>query len=418
MTLASFKTKPPYSATSLTLLAFLLVGAASSPTPLPSQTRPIRFVVPNAPLSVPGERDLSNIVDDYNRNHVTPGGSTVQLVRRGDNFSSLKELIALYLAGDPPEIAAIETSELPALARTHLALPIPPAIAVLASAKAGSRTLPFERSLPVLVADQEVLFRIHADREPMPRNWDELVRLAARIAEVLPGAPPLALPLQGPRGLWIFEALAARPLWNRETGGLRTNRELESSIQAIQSVLSPRAPELAASEMNWDRALQDFLDRKSPLLVTTLDALPLIARKTSFRWKSAPLPTIGHPSALLMIGGADLLITHDSPEVWRFLKFLYSKETASRWIPSGGYIPLKPDWQTTSAWKESPEGYRSLAKIAAAAPAKSIVVRSTDADVVRAHTEWITALHVLFGETSKRLPTEVVFTQLDATLAR
>jgi ABC-type glycerol-3-phosphate transport system substrate-binding protein len=339
-------------------------------------------------------------------------------VRRGDNFSSLKELIALYLAGDPPELAAIETSELPALERTHLALPIPQAVAQLAGGKAGARTLPFEKSLPILVADQEVLYRIHADRDPMPRTWEELVPLASKISDAQPGSPPLALPLQGPRGLWIFEALAAKPLWTRETGGLRTNRELESSVQAIQSLLSPRAPELAASEMTWDRALQDFLDRKSPLLVTTLDALPLIARKTSFRWKSSPLPTIGHASPLLMVGGSDLIVTRDRPEVWSILRFLYSKETSARWIPSGGYLPLKPDWQTTTTWKQAPEGYRALAKSAAGAPARSLAARSSDADVVRAHTEWVTALHLLFGETSKRLPTEAVFTQLDATLAR
>lgn len=398
-----------YFLTSLAALGLILSGAWARGE---ATARAIRFVVPNAPVAVPGERDLSNLVDEYNQSHRGPGAPLIQLVRRGDNFSSLKELIALYLAGEPPEIAAIECSELPALGRTLLAKPIPKSLA-----GAQPNSLPFEHSVPVLVADQEMLYRIHADHDRLPRTWEDLVKLAARIVEAVPGSPPLALPLQGPRGLWIFEALAGKPLWIREAGGLKTNRDLERAIQSIQSLLSPRAPELAASEMTWDRGLQDFLDRKAPLLVTTLDALPLIAHKASFRWKSGPLPTLGHATPLLMTSGADLIVTRDDPEVWKFLQYLYSKEISARWVPSGGFIPLKSEWQTTASWKQAPDSYRELAKTAAGAVGPTRIARSTDSDVVRAHTEWISALHYLFGETAKRLPTETVFTQLDSTLA-
>jgi ABC-type glycerol-3-phosphate transport system substrate-binding protein len=229
--------------------------------------------------------------------------------------------------------------------------------------------------------------------------------------------PPLALPLEGPRGLWIFETIAGKPLWSREAGGLKTNRSLETPIQALQSLLSPRAPELAASDMTWDRAIQDFLDRKSPLLVTTLDALPLIARKAAFGWKAAALPRLSSSHAQPVIGGSDLIVTQDRPEVWKFLMFLYSKEVAGRWTAQGGFVPLRPDWQQTSAWKQAPQEYRALARTAAAA-AKAPSSRTTDPEVVRAHTEWVSALRYLFGESSKRLPTETVFTQLDSTLTQ
>jgi ABC-type glycerol-3-phosphate transport system substrate-binding protein len=228
--------------------------------------------------------------------------------------------------------------------------------------------------------------------------------------------------LQGARGLWIFEALSAKPLWKRETGGLKSNRELAASIQAIQALLPPRTPELVSVEVSWERAIQDFLDRRSPLLVTSLDALPAIARKAPFRWKSALLPAIpstapGASSSLLTANGTELIVTRDHPEVWNFLRYLYSKEIAPRWCIPAGYLPLRPDWQKAKEWRQAPEAYREVALAASKAFAKNSRHRSTDTQVVRAHSEWISALHYLFGDTAKRLPTETVFTQLDSTLS-
>jgi hypothetical protein len=435
---------PPAGFLTIARITLAASTALLAATPLAS-ARTIRFLVPASNAAgEAADKDLAAVVESYNaefaRKHPVPPPKSgaaprsgipsqatppptpqpaVQLSWRGQNTSSLKHLITLYLPSDPPELAAVETTELAALARTHLPKPIPAPIAKLAGPpQSGAQTgaasvssLPFQRSVPVLVADQEMLFRIHADGEKLPRDWDGLVKLAARISDADPEHPPLALPLQGPRGLWIFEALAGKPLWIREAGGLRANRELDSSILSLQRVLAPRSPALAGSEMSWDRALQDFLDRRSPLLITTLDALPFIARKAPFRWKS------GLISASRTVGGTDLIVTRDAPEAWDFVRYLYAKNSASRWFATAGLLPLRPDWMQTPGWSQAPLEYRKVAEAAFRAPAKDRRLRSTDAEVVRAHSEWVSALHELFGEPSKRLPTETVFTRLDATLA-
>ncbi len=343
------------------------------------------------------EQTFASIVKEYNERHAP---ERVEIVRGGDEFSSLKEVIASRLAGIVPDVVAVECSEIPALERAG----IKPA------GKAEPR--PFLRTVPLLFVDQEMVFRIHGDPLKPPRDWKSLTELARRFAEHFDGSDrvALALPLTGPKGLWLFESLAGAPLWSREAGGLRVSRALLSPIRSLQVVID--RPRVARPEEAWDRAIQAFLDRKSPLLIASTEMLPYIAGKAEFRWTAVPAPRIdGRPGSL--VAGSDLIVLKESEGVRKFLAHLYSPEIAARWTAAGGYLPLRKDWQT-AAWKTEAARLGPYATLAQAGQTGS--PRTGDRDVVRARTVWVHALESLFGDPSRRVSTESLFADVDSRL--
>ena len=406
----------------------LAAGNVPRPQPRPSLTpakSSTRFLLPNTGTSMVLQKEITALLQEYNAIHPN---SQVQLIRRGDPFSSLRDLIAMYLAGDVPEIAVIECGETPAAEATGLLKPFPrlprhsmPAAWSAFPHSQPQMALPFERTLPVLVADQEVLFRLKLEANRLPKTWNEFTAVAQKLSSLLknenqerPAAEQyaLALPLQGTRGLWLFEALAGKPLWKREPGGLKSERKLSEPISVLQRLLD--TPGLARPEESWERAVQAFLDRKAPLLVTALDALPQITSQATFRWIAAPMPRISErdsPQWATLQGGTNLVITRNSPEVKSFLEFFYSPGVAARWIAAGGYFPLNNSQKGIVLKNSTLPHYASI--ISALQPDAH---RTSDVEVVRARSAWIQGLQLLFGDASKRLSSEDVFIQLDRLL--
>ncbi|MCM2278261.1 MAG: extracellular solute-binding protein [Oligoflexia bacterium] len=380
------------------LLGIFFALASAPPTRAAGMDRPaVRFLLPHAPYSQDGDRALKEIVDQFNRARPE---NRVELLFRGEHFSSLKDLVAAHLAGDPPELATVEISELPAIRRLGIAQSLK--LPVLRDYPAAAP--PFRQSVAVLVLRQEL---------PFPKDWASLRKLSQELARAAaPGNNALALPLQGPLGLWIFETLAGRPLWNRESGGLRSNRALKPIITELQSLID--SPGLLKPEENWERSIQAFLDQRAPLLVTSLDVLPHLAQQTTFRWKAILLPSaVKNPGPV--VGGSSLIATRDTPAVRAFVEYLYSPEIARRWTSAGNFLPLQPSWTTSPQWKELTRSMPAYAAIAS--QIKVRVPRSTDAEVVRAHSEWLQSLRLLFTDAMRRVPADGVLTQMDSRLA-
>lgn len=402
----------------LTLISATLLLATSS-------FAGVKILLPSESFQLTSEKAFSAIVDEYNQTHPT---QAVEIIRKGGAHSSLKELIALHLAGTPPDLAAIEASELPTIEKLGALIPIPPEEwKALTSgmrkedlehtqSSAGARlAIPFQRTAAVLVADEEVLFRLRLTPARAPTTWEDLHRTAIKVAELIPPNSKqvaLSLPLQGPRGLWLFESLTHSPLWKRQPGGLKSTRALVGSVQTLRAWMDH--PKLSREADAWDRGLQDFIDRKVALLLTSTESLPLISAQAGFRWGVAPAPqiesgkTAPHPRhSQPMIGGSNWVAMRNSPEVWRFLRYLYSDPVARRWTLAGGFVPLKPGWLSP----ETPASYRNL--IQTLRPTRP---RVTDPDAVRARGAWVQGLVRFFGEKGQRLGPEDVLDQLDRSM--
>lgn len=367
---------------------FLTLALAGHARAAPSGAA-VRLLVPQSPYLSSADEELKALVTEYNAAHPE---ARVEILSRGQDFSSLKELVAFHLAGDPPELAAVESSELPALRKMNLLRPI------RLRGRKESDQLPFRVTVPVLVADRDAL----AKGERLPSSWRELSLLARRLARPS-GNASLALPLQGPQGLWVFEALTGLPLWKREAGGLRSNRQLLPPIEEIQKLID--TPGVLRPDENTERAIQSFVDRKSPLLVTSLDLLPYISKQAAFPWTAGLLPS-HRKGSLPLEGGSALIATRVTPEIQAFLEYLYAQPQLSRWLASGAHLP--PEGAKAPA---SPALYAAIAS-----KALSRAPRSTDSDVVRARSEWVQALRLFFGEASRRLPADSVLGQMDRHL--
>lgn len=365
-------------------------------------------MVPHATYAPEADRELTAIVEEYNKSSPE---QAVELVWRGENFSSIKNLVTLQLAGDLPEIASVEPSELAALEKMKITQPIRLPGKEFSGARAS---LPFRTTVPLLFSDKEALTKARMDLKKVTGRWETFSNSVQDVANQSLGSDryALALPLQGPMGLWIFEALVSRPLWTREAGGLKSNRDLYKPIRALQKLLG--GPGVASPNETWERSLQAFMDRKVPLLVGSLDVMPYIAKHASFEWEASLLPSTQDAAALLE-GGSHLVITQDSEGVRKFLRFLYSSEIGVRWSAAGHYLPAQPSWLQSPAGKkmlkEQPRYAAFLTKVKKTSP------RSTDVEVIRARSEWIQSLRILFGDPAHRASWTELAPQMDSRLA-
>ena len=381
------------------LVTLATAAPGANPAPGPSR-RPIQLLLPNTEFSGPAQDALAALIKEYK------GSTPIQVIRRGQEYSSLRELIAMELAGDKPELAAIESAELPAAESLGSLQPI--SKSARTSGKAD-KSLAFQRTFPVLLGNLDLLNL--AGRKDLPRSWAELVSLAKTMKGVSTkpsGVFALALPLQGYRGLWVFEALSAKPLWRREAGGLQMNRDLASAVGELQSLIDAG---LARPEENIDRAIESFIEGKTALLLTSSDTVPYLQKEKHFRWVVGPLPAIsnsGKPDKLATLqGGTDLVATQTTPAIQEFLDYLYSPAVASRWAAAGGFALPGPNLEIS----ELAPVIKTL-KLSPLNPSR----RTTDREVVRARSAWVQSLHLLFGEQKSRVPTENVLIELDRQL--
>jgi len=369
------------------LWALSSAPAAGAETPAKSVT----FLLPGNSFSLKTQKEIAGIVTQYNQRIAKDNpAARVKILHRGEDFSSLRDLIAMHLAGILPDLAVIEIDEFPAVAPLNIAVPIH--LAKLPDSrwfpeaclnKGNPKTpwcIPFERTAPLLLINRDKL----PSSDKLPTTWPELEAMTRAAKSTL------ALPLQGGRGLWIFEALAGEPLWHREAAGLKANRNLLPVIRKLQAVYPLLFP-----DGSWEQSVQAFLDRKTPFLIASTDALPSIRAQATFSWEAKPIPPFfGANNPSLLQGGSSLLATRDAPEVWNFLEFFYSPEISAQWLKTGGLLPL---WHPPG----KVPAYRH---------------RTTDANVVRARAAWIQSLPLLFGSTQQRQPVEDVFIQIDHRL--
>lgn len=377
-----------------------------------AETR-IRMLLPRNPYHRQADKALLEAIEQFHQSHPQ---IRVILDPRGDGYSSLKELVALKMAEDAPEIAVIDASESAAIEPLGLAQPIQ------LTGRPQTRFLPFRHTLPVVVVDQEVRLRagLPASGPPTPSTWEELLRQSGTLARFTGREKPtqdprgLSVPLQGALGLWILEALVDKPLFLREAGGIKTNAHARPEIARLQHLTEGAAP-LFRAEDGWERATQAFIDRSAPMIVTSLDMLPHLREQASFRWDFGPLPLPKGGVSRLQTG-SDLVVTRPTPEVRTFLEFLYAPARAARWISEGSFVPTDLDLAFSVPWKkvlsQAPQS-KSYEKVLAETR-KGARLRATDPAILRTRSDWIQALRLLFGEPSRRQSAESVLNQMDA----
>ncbi len=385
----------------------VVLGVLAGWAAVPPSHAVVRFLVPQSLSPSGAEREIGRLVDEYNaRNPDAP----VELLLRGGDYTTLRETLSARLAGSVVDIAAIEPSEAEAL--ESIAKPVAVGDRRLrellggrpAWSRSGGRAIPFLRVLPLLFVDLEACRRAGIkDAERAFGSWERVLE-ARRVL----GVASLGVPATGSRGLWALEALSPFGLWTKERGGLRARRELVPVLTSLRRLWS--AGGVTEGE-GWERLLEGFAGRKTPMVVGFSDWIPSVAARAEFAWRVFPLPSVGGRSVTL-VSGSDLVVWRDSPEVWRFLRFLYAPENAARWAAAGAFAPLHSRWVAQRAWKSGSAAWANYPKLVERGGAARF--RSSDREVVRARSEWIQALPQLLARTGGDAPpVEEVLTALD-----
>jgi ABC-type glycerol-3-phosphate transport system substrate-binding protein len=401
----------PFSPCLLLLLATLLSLLLST-----AHAASVKFFIPSHPVTIALEKELQAIVTGYNA--LNPA-STVELVRRGSEYSNLRDSLSAQMAGQPPDLFVIELSETRALENAKLSLRIPEELrasltrempdAILKSAKeSGGKllVLPFLIYQPVIAVDQEMLFRYDWNPHQLPKNTKELLRLLQFLDQKMPperDGPLLAIPTQGARGLQMLEALYGGELWTREPGGVRAERKALSLISQLRSWSDEL--KLTSLGMTSEQSIEHFIARRSPILLTTSDTLSFIGQQTQFRWSAIPVQN----NSPALYSGGHLALANARPETLAFVRYLYSADVARRWVSVSGARALKPEWRSVLE-----PVHKRMAALARTKPGR---VRGADPEIMRIRSEWIQTLPELLGSFNERVPPEAALTGLEQRLS-
>ncbi len=349
--------------------------------------------------SHPGfEPELTRVLEEFKAaNPEWP----LQVTRRGESLSALRELMASFLASDLPDLTLIEEAELPALRTRELLRPFD------APESKGVRWHPFVKTIPVLVANRALA------GDSQPTSFSDLLKEAKQALQ--PKRHALLIPLQGPKGLWVFEALSATPLWERTPGGLRSRRENLETITALQQALD--TPGFLGRDETWEHALEGWVAGRGAWLVTSLESLPLLKERAKFDWSAQVLPP-GRKGDGSMATGNGWIALSDHPGIPALLKKIYEPRTAARWLAQGGLLPPTASLQSAEAWRQEAQKNPQYWEVARQALRTRLRARSSDADIVRARSEWIQTLKKQLAPPADRIPSDVAFVQLDTHLTR
>lgn len=393
----------------LTLFLLLFLSSAA-------HAASVKFFIPSHPLTIALEKELHALVTGYNALH--PAG-TVELVRRGSDYSSLRDSVSSQMAGQPPDLFVVELSETAALENAKISALVPETLrtaltpgmpeALLKSARGSDGKLlglPFLVFQPVLAVDQEMLFRYEWDPHKLPKTEAELLALLKFLDKKMPSereGPLLAMPTQGARGLQMIEALFGANLWTREPGGIRAERKVLPLVAKLRSWSDEL--KIARLGMTSEQAIEHFIARRSPLLLTTSDALSFLGQQTRFRWSAVPLQNDVTP----LYSGGHLILANSRPETVEFVRYLYSPDVARRWVSASGARALKPEWRSVLE-----PMHKRMAELTRAKPGRA---RGSDPEIIRIRSEWIQTLPELLGSPAERVPPEAALTGLEQRLS-
>lgn len=418
----------------LLLLLVVIVRPALAASPLPAAEgapAPLRIQLPLFPFAPAWEREVTRLTDELNTlaGSRSPRPAPLRVLRASGEGSPLQDWVAQAMAGTPPDLGVLESTDLAALPeslRRRVRIPTDPALRPLLSSQ--------ERRCVPLGAGVPVWLRRH-DAPALPGGAHESWAATLGLRSAPPGpegaggpAPPraeLAVSFAGSRGLWLFEAWTQRPLWEREAGGLRANRALQAELLELRGLLEPgpgevrsaRSPRviILASALS---AAEAFADGRARSLLTTSDFLPWIEAHGSGGWDAHLLPSRA-PGRRAPATHWCALALRDETTLWDWIRLLALGKWPRADVTAGAHRPAGRPAATTPALDGS---WRRLAGLVApptgrATPtgggrgtsaleraiatleregARTLPPRTTDRDVLRARTAWSRALGTLF----------------------
>lgn len=295
---------------------------------------------------------LKEIVSDFN----AKGGTRVELQQKGEFFESLREIISSHYAGELPDLALVQISDLKTLSPLKVLQGFPSAwfkergflqnLQVSAECAQPPCSIPFQRHVPLWFFNQEILFRLNQNTNAIPAQWNALAKFSMTLRK--PNEfRGLSIAASGQSALSRWSAL-----------GLHFSQNpVDDTVNWVHA-MTKTSPDILPGLMHEDEALRQFLDQKSVIFLGGLEQWRFIRKNSKFKW-AATLPIQSGGGVNNFFSGTDfvLLQKKNRDASLKFLEFLYRPENLTRLQQDCPSLPLRQrDLQ-------SPAFTKSLAEI-------------------------------------------------------
>lgn len=207
--------------------------------------------------------------------------------------------------------------------------------------------LAFATSNPISYMNVDLLKRVGVEPEQFPTNWDDVLKLSARIADLGDGTHGMFF--RWPGDDWMFSALlyghGGRMLTPDEKAVAFAGPEGLSALRLLDRMVKEgRMPNLSATG-NSAQDLQAFAAGKIGMMFRTTAQVRSISNSVgkNFGLRTTIMPVIDPVKGRLPTGGAGAMICAKDPArrkaAFEFVKFATSAEGTSIMVRNTGYVP-------------------------------------------------------------------------------
>ncbi|MCA0317696.1 MAG: ABC transporter substrate-binding protein [Proteobacteria bacterium] len=207
--------------------------------------------------------------------------------------------------------------------------------------------LAFATSNPIGYLNVDLLRKVGSSAEALPKNWDEVIALSAKIAAL--GDGNTGMFFRWPGDDWMFSALlygfGGRMLTEDETKVAFDGPEGLAAVKLLDRMVKDgKMPNFGASA-TATADLQAFGAGKMGMMFRTTAQVRQISGMVgrNFELATTTLPVIDPVKGRLPTGGAGLMMTAKDPArqaaAWEFIKFASSAEGTTIMASNTGYVP-------------------------------------------------------------------------------
>lgn len=344
-------------------------GASAAPATVGRATVELTFFYPVG-VAGPLSKLIQQLVDQFNQSHPQVH---VTASFTGDYTSTTTKVLTALNAHQPPDVAILLSTDLQTLLDLNAIVPIDafltqagpdfalddfqPAFLKNSQAQGKTWSVPFQRSTPVLYANQAALQAAGRDPNALPQTWDELVEVAQRAMQTGKVSWGVEIPATG-SAYWLFQALCIEAGHDLNGDGPASVAfDTAASRTALHWMvdLSRTMRVMPTGAIDWSATPTDFAAGHVAFVYHSTGSLRAILNQASFPVGVGFLPKreqYGTPT-----GGGNLYIFREIPTerqqaAWTFIQWMTAPERAAQWAIDTGYVPTRRSALETAIWRD------------------------------------------------------------------
>lgn len=340
------------------LLLFLILTTTTATTMTviahadkrPAAPARLRVMIPLEP-SAAFDTAFNDAVKAFNANHPK---HQVELIKGGSPFQSLRAIISAHYANDLPDLALINSADLPTLMELGIVQGLPIEwvrakkvnSAFLGSMKcdSGYCSLPFQRRVPMWFFNRELLFKLSQETDRIPSAWPKLSALSHKLSKQgeIWG---LAVPQSGESAITRWTAL-----------GFPQSPSADAIADWLLKLWDTPAA-LMPGRFSPEESTRLFLEQRAVILLGALDQIAFLKNNAAFRLG------MSLPDGDLSWFGTDFVVLTKSQtavSARSFLDYIYRPDVSLKLFRTSTTLPITRSQGEDSAWKKELEAIPSV----------------------------------------------------------